>query len=405
MADKTAFTDNRIRGLKHDGSSGRLILFDDRQPGLALQLTPAGTKTFQFRHWDKTRGQTKILSLGRYPNLPLNQAREQAAALLAEMNQGVDVQDKARQAKQEGALDDIFDLWMQTYASVHKRSCGDDLRRYDLYLRKPLGKKKLSWFTTEKVRAWHQGIARMAKQRGAKGVTISPTTANRALALLSTVFNMMVPDIPNPCQGVRKFREESRDRFLTADELQRFFAAVEHPATQPITRDYLLVSLFTGARRGNVLAMKWGDINFDRQVWVIPAGESKNGRPLDVPLIPQVVEILRRRKQSASSIFVFPGSGKTGHLLEPRKGWVAVLRKAGLEDLHIHDLRRSCGSWMAMTGVNLPTISKALGHQNQATTAVYARVDTDPVRLAMMQAAAAMEATKDRPEKVIQFNK
>ena len=404
MANKLILSDNKIRNIKPDAKK-RLIVFDERQPGLALQITPAGTKTFQFRHHDKNRQETKILTLGRYPDLPLNQAREKAAELLTQINQGVDIEDQARQVRQESTLDQLFDLWLQTHARPHKRTWTEDQRRYDLYIRKPMGKKRLSWFTPDKVRAWHQDITRMQKQKGADGETIAPATANRALALLSTIFSAMVPDRPNPCQPVRKFKEESRDRFLTADEMQRFFAAVEHPDTRPDTRDYLLVSLFTGARRGNVLAMKWSDIDLNRQVWTIPASESKNGRPMDVPMIPQVVDILQRRKRSTSSIYVFPGPGRTGHLLEPRKGWLAVLRRAGLTGLRLHDLRRSCGSWMAMTGVNLPTISKALGHQNQATTAVYARVDTDPVRFAMEKAAAAMEATRDMAPKVVPFKK
>jgi len=281
--DKINFTDNRLRGLRHDGSNKRLFLFDNKQPGLALQLTKAGTKTFQFRSWDKNRKQTKILTIGKYPTISINQAREKVAEFLAAVNNGVDVTEAAKAVRDEDTFSSIFNHWLEEHAKPHKKSWDEDERRYMLYIEKPLGKKNLSWFTQGKVRKWHRGITKIKKQRG-KG-TVSSTTANRALALVSTVFNQAAPDRLNPCRGVKKFREQSRDRFLQPAELQRFFESLESPLTPPNLRDYLLVSIFTGARRSNIMGMRWMDIDFEQCLWKIPANQSKNSEPMAIPLV------------------------------------------------------------------------------------------------------------------------
>jgi len=157
-----------------------------------------------------------------------------------------------------------------------------------------------------------------------------------------------------------------------------------------VIRDYILLSLLTGARRDNVLSMRWSEIALPRTEWQIP--RTKNGTAHTIPLSAEVVAILERRarKATARAIFVFPGQGKSGHLVEPKKGWQRVLERAGIEDLRIHDLRRTLGSWQAKTGASLAIIGKSLSHKNTQTTAIYARLDQEPVRASVARATAAM---------------
>src|SRR5439155_7000503 len=186
-------------------------------------------------------------------------------------------------------------------------------------------------------------------------------------------------------------KKRSRDRFLQSDELPRFLQAL---AAEPndVVRDYVMLSLLTGARRDNVLSMRWKEVSLPRAEWRIPL--TKDGTPQTIPLMAEAVIILERRKQAAAvnGIFVFPGAGKTGHLVEPKGGWRRILSRAGIEDLRIHDLRRSLGSWQAKTGASLAIIGKSLNHKNTQTTAIYARLDLDPVRDAMERATNAMLA-------------
>ncbi len=116
--------------------------------------------------------------------------------------------------------------------------------------------------------------------------------------------------------------------------------------------------------------------------------------------IPQpAMQILARRQaESVGSPWVFPGQGRTGHLVEPKGAWQLVLQRAGLKDLRIHDLRRTLGSWQALSGASMLIIGKSLGHTSEASTRVYARLQMDPVRASVDVAAAKiLDATGELP--------
>ena len=134
--------------------------------------------------------------------------------------------------------------------------------------------------------------------------------------------------------------------------------------------------------------MRWQDISFDQLEWRIPM--TKNGTPQIVSLSPEAMQVLQSRKLSYNSEYVFPGNGKSGHLEEPKKGWDRILSRAGIEDLRIHDLRRTLGSWQARTGTSLAIIGKSLNHKSHASTLVYARLDLDPVRDSVNRATSVM---------------
>lgn len=128
----------------------------------------------------------------------------------------------------------------------------------------------------------------------------------------------------------------------------------------------------------------------------------KNGMPQTITLTPEAVEILRARMVGKSP-HVFPSSkAKSGHIADPRKAWERVLRASGLTDLRLHDLRRTLGSWQARTGASLLLIGKSLNHKDQASTAIYARLDLDPVRQSVDRATSAMfEAAGVKPKAAV----
>ncbi|MGA7181262.1 MAG: site-specific integrase [Thiobacillaceae bacterium] len=269
---------------------------------------------------------------------------------------------------------------MERHAKIHKRSWKEDQGQYERYL-SSWAKKKLAQITRADVQKLHHSV----------GTTKGHYAANRLLALLSGVFNIATDfglwNKPNPAAGIKKFKEVSRDRFMQADELPRFFEALAEEPNDTI-RDYVLVSLLTGARRSNVLSMKWEQVHLEREEWRIP--ETKNGTSQVVTLSPGVVTVLERRQIDAASEWVFPGEGVQGHLVEPRKGWERILERAGITDLRIHDLRRTLGSWQAKTGASLAIIGKSLNHKSPTATAIYSRLDLDPVRQSVNNANAAM---------------
>ncbi len=123
--------------------------------------------------------------------------------------------------------------------------------------------------------------------------------------------------------------------------------------------------------------MRWEQVSFERATWRIP--DTKNGDPLTVPLVPEAVEILNARGPQATG-WVFPAESKVGHMTPPKKRWRALLQRAEIDDLRVHDLRRSLGSWQAITGASLTIIGKSLGHKSVEATKIYAHLDVDPVR-------------------------
>jgi integrase len=290
---------------------------------------------------------------------------------------------------------------MVEYAKPRKKSWEIDEQRYNVHLvhwqNKKLGliKKqhvqKLLTHIAENQR-FIEGVDKLGRRKvkkvGGKGAS------NQILRLLRKVFNQAIDwgwEGDNPCTRIKEYKSQSRDRFLEGDELPKFFEALgEEPNT--VARDYILASLLTGARRTNVLEMRWDQINLERREWLIP--ETKNGESQRLPLISAMLTLLKDRKAEADgSEWVFPSHGSTGHLTNPDKTWKRVLARAGIDDARgtwLHDLRRSMGSWQANTGASLSVIGKSLNHKNVNTTAIYARLAMDPVRESMEKAAGAM---------------
>jgi integrase len=188
---------------------------------------------------------------------------------------------------------------------------------------------------------------------------------------------------------IRRNKEVSRDRFLQSDEFTAFCTALSEEPNHTI-RDYIWISLFTGARRDNVLSMKWTEVNLIEGTWRIPM--TKNGTPQIIPLPAPAIDLLQERRTlfDKTEVFIFPGSGLTGHLVEPKKAWAKILQRANIADLRLHDLRRTMGSWQAKTGASLVVIGKSLNQKSTQTTAIYARLDMDPVRASMNTATNAM---------------
>jgi integrase len=384
MADvRFSFSKERLATLPSPASGSRDTYHDTKAKGLQLRVTAAGVKTFSVYRRMKA-GKPERVTLGRFPEMTVEQARRLTASINAKIEEGANPADAKRAHKAELTFGNLFDTWVERHAKPSNRGWDKDVRRYRQYLEKPLGGKKLSMIRRDTVATLHSGITMAGR----------PAVANRVLAIVSSVFGRGIEwglVEHNPAKGIRRNREISRDRFLQAEELPRFFAALAEEPNEAV-RDYILMSLLTGARRANVQSMRWADISLTEAVWRIPV--TKNGTPQNVTLPPAAITILHARKLAAEPAvpFVFPGSGKDGHLHSPRKGFLRVTRKAGIENLRIHDLRRTLGSWQAKTGASLIIIGKSLNHRSPQTTAIYARLDLDPVRHSVDRATAAIFA-------------
>ena len=149
--------------------------------------------------------------------------------------------------------------------------------------------------------------------------------------------------------------------------------------------------------------MAWAEIRWGRAVWEIPAEKSKSGEATDVVLTSLMLELLERRRRdpAADLVWVFPGPGRTGHLVEAKTAWARILKRAHIKDCRIHDLRRTLGSWQALQGTSLAIIGASLGHQSLQGTHIYARLNANPVRASVLKATEAMLAATQPPAGVL----
>jgi len=378
---KINFTKAKIEGLPLP-EKGWTYYYDFKVQGLGIGVGSTGKKSFILYH--KISGRPERITLGRYPDLSIEQARGKASEINSAIAKGANPARIKRGERAELTFTDLFEEYLERHSKPNKKTWDEDKAKYDANLSKPLGKKRLSTIDRASIAAIHSAITKEGY----------PAKANRIKTLISSIFGWGISAglcQSNPALGIRLNREHSRDRFIQRDEFPRFFQALADEQNDSM-KDYFLISLLTGARRSNVLAMQWKDVNLKSEEWYIK--ETKNGTPQTVTLSPEVLSILRNRirnrKSSDPTTFVFPGDGRSGHLIEPKRGWNRILERAGIDDLRIHDLRRTLGSWQAKTGASLVTIGKSLNHKNPSTTAIYARLDLDPVRESVNTATSAM---------------
>ena len=351
--------------------------YDEREKGLMLSVTAAGTKTFYL--YKRIDGRPERLLLGRFPDISIENARKLAAHAKGEIATGKNPQSDKRAVRDEMTFADLFRDYMEKYSKIHKRSWGYDEREVNKFLSHWF-RRKISSITRNEVERLH---AKIGKENGLY-------QANRLLERIRSIFNKAIDwgwDGTNPAVGVKKFKEKSRDRFLQPDELPRFFEALSKEPNEA-ARDFFMISLLTGARKSNTLAMRWEDTNFTAETWRIE--ETKNSDPQTLHLPKQAMEILTERKWKSESPWVFEGRGAKGHLADPKKAWGRILKDAGIDNLRIHDLRRTLGSYQAATGANGYIIGKSLGHRSQQSTAIYARLNLDPVRDSVNKATDVM---------------
>lgn len=379
MADnRLKLTNRRVADLVNTNVTA-LWFYDSDNPGFALTVSPRGKRVFYYV--GRVKGKPSRIKLGTFPTLSAEDARKAARKLAGEVAAGQDVQERRRQGR--ATLGDLWTHYLETHARPSKRTWQRDVREWETYLQPTLGKVPLSEIERDDV---SKLVANIERENG-KG------PARKCRSLLSTMFEVGIAGkwcILNPVRGTRRPDFDPRQRYLKVDELHAFMEAV-HGLRFEIARDFILLSLYTGQRRSNVCSMRWDELDFSARLWIIPAGKYKGKKPHVVPLSTLALEILQRRREARNgSPWVLPGRGKEGHYAHPKEAWARVLDKAGIENLRIHDLRRSLGAWQQRQGASLRTIQQTMGHSTADITArVYSPMEVEQVRESVDAALAA----------------
>jgi len=376
---KAHFTKSWVENI--ESPEQRLTFTDDSTRGLTLLVNPTGVKTFYVTR--KFRGRVERILLGRFPELTLVEARKKAAYFQVQFDAGVNPNEARRQSREELTLDAFFEVYYQDHCEIKNRRPSDTRANYNRYLAPRLGRKQLSAIDRADIKA----MMRYNAERGRK------RTANNAHTLVRAMFNKAIAweyfDGRNPAEHIERYPEKVRTRRLMPDEVPRFLDALSREESET-NRDAITLLLYTGARLENVLSMHWLEVDLDNAIWTIP--RTKNGDAQRVVLTTQALEILKRRKRDASSVFVLPGNGKKGHIDNLTKAWNRLLDRAGIEDLRRHDLRRTLASTMADMGANQAQIQMMLGHRSPQSAQSYVHPDLESLRATVGSATQRLSA-------------
>jgi integrase len=319
------------------------------------------------------------VTIGAVNTITLDAAREQAGAMIQDLRSGIDPKRKVSNPTLKEALDgylaatkDLAQSSIRAYRGVER-----DLQSW---LDKPLRS-----ITPDIVENRHRELA--AEIRG-RGQYDGEFTANAALRIFRILYNHALertPDLPaNPVTRLKRqwFAEPRRQGKVKAEEMPKFYEAVM-ALKNPVQRDFILLLLHTGMRKTECATMKWEWVDFHERVIRLPASVTKTRKAFDLPMSDYVHSLLVARRALGNAGFVFPGSGKRGHVSD--HGFGAVAKACGVE-VTAHDLRRTFLSLADSLGLSVYVVKALANHAvNKDITGGYVIVDQERLRKAEQQ--------------------
>ena len=366
-------------------------LWDRELHGFGLKVTPAGRKVYlvQYRLGGR-KGRTRRVTIGQHGELTPTAARGEAKRLLGEIAAGRDPGAERDKAKADKTLGIVFDQFMTEHAKKLKTATVEEYQRLArLYIKPRLQNRAIGDLKRLDIVRLHQELSD------------KPYQGNRVLALLSVFFNWtekhgLRPDGFNPCRHVEKYREGRRERFLSQAELGRLGDALRQAERDNSCSPWVISAIrlltFTGARRNEILTLRWEHVSEEHGCLMLP--DSKSGRKV-IHLNAPSLTLLQTIPRFEGNLYVICGDKAGRHLANIEKPWRRIRKAARLDDVRLHDLRHSFASVAASGGQSLVVIGKMLGHTQPATTARYAHLADDPVKAASDSVGARIAAAMD----------
>jgi integrase len=387
-------------------AQGNRVVYDAALPGFGVRLTAGGFRSFILNYRVRASGQERRYTIGGFPNWHTGDARRKARELKRLIDDGGDPLADIEAERGAPTVAELCDRFEQEHLPRKRSGTAADYKRIlASHIRPHFGRHvRVADVTTDSVEQLHRKISgRGHLQR-----------ANRVVAVLSKMFSLAARwgyRETNPCKGIERNPEVARKRYLSGEELAQLTAALaKHPDRQQANVFRLL--LLTGARRGEVLAMKWADLDLGAGKWVKPGSTTKQKTEHEAFLSAPARQLLgemraaqeaKASKRKPLGEYVFPGNGSIAHVTQIKRAWRSICKAAAItKPLRIHDLRHSFASELVSSGASLPLIGALLGHSNPATTHRYAHLFDDPQRAAVERVgeritAAAAEQPGKQP--------
>jgi integrase len=402
-------TDTIVKALPLP-AKGNKITYDGDVKGFGVRVTAAGARAFILNYRTRT-GRERRITIGSFPDWKTSVARDEAKELRRRIDVG---DDPMAEVEADRSAKTVADL-CQRFDEEHLPKCRESTQRdYRALITKEILPTLKHIKVTELSFSDINDLHRKITKRGARYV------ANRTIAVMSKMLSLAIKwgwRGDNPAKGIERNHEEKRHRYLTPAELASLTKALaEHEDQQAANIVRLL--LLTGARRGEVLAMKWADVDLQACTWTKPGSTTKQKTLHRVPLSAPARQLLseihsaakaaaeRKRRPRPMSEYVFPGRGGNEFRQNIKRQWAELCRAAGLvtaqtvkdakgreatvvtATARIHDLRHTYASVLASAGLSLPIIGALLGHSQPATTARYSHLMDDPLRAATERVGA-----------------
>src|SRR5574340_188097 len=370
--------------------AGQTFIRDAELKGFALRLTP-GSKSFIVEK--RVDGKVRRMTLGRYPELTVEQARKEAHKLLGQIATGSNpVAEKKRDELARTTLAQAFGDFVEARKNLKARTIYDYRRLMEVAF--------ANW-QTKSITAITKDM--VAKRHTQLGEASGEAYANLSMRFLRSLLNFAIAQYETP-EGEPLLRENSvarltstrawyhvgrRQTVIKPHQLPAWYQAVmglKREGTSPQSvaiADYLLCLLFTGLRRQEAAQLQWEQVDLAHRTLTIP--DTKNSQPLTLPLSDFLVALFQERKEGATGRYVFPGSGRDGYLIEPRKQMTQVMITSGVK-FTIHDLRRTFITVAESLDISAYALKRLVNHKmNNDVTAGYIISDVDRLRAPMQK--------------------
>ena len=375
------FTKRNIETIEPQ-ETGQVLYRDTALRGFGLRV---GAQSKVFFAEGQVNRRTRRVSIGRADVLSVDVARKRALTILSEMALGTNPNEKKK--RDELTLEQAFTNFFKARDGLSPHTVDQYSRALTLYLT-DWCKKPLAEITRQMVLVRHQ---KLGKKHG-------EVTANNTMRQLRSVYNFTAAAHeefpPNPVAILTQARawnpDKRRRTVVSAHDLPQWWAGVlEEP---DYSRDMLLIALFTGMRRSEITSLRWEYLNLETKVLNIP--KTKNGDPLDLPLSNFLVDLFEARKETVNySPWVFPSTGRKGHIVETKKFTARVIERTGVQ-FTMHDLRRTFISIAESLDIPHYALKRLLNHRSAGdVTSGYIVIDTERLREPVERVADKILAT------------
>lgn len=362
------------------------IYWDDRLIGLGIRITDNNAKSFVLRY--VINGRERKYTLGGYPALSYSAARDMAIQLKGEITKGHDPLDERRAIHSTPTVKQLAEDFLKAKEKVLRPNTLKDYREFFFkkHIIAKFGNLKIDSIGKKEIESFHRSFSD------------TPRMGNRVLEIMRVMFNTAVSwEIleKNPTQGIKKFPEHKRERYLSEDEIGRLTKVLDAEPNQ-MSANIIRLILLTGSRKGEVLSARWQD--FEGEVWAKPAFLTKQNKISRIPLSPEAVDILQKMKTKivsekklatftdnrivSTEQYLFYNTQTKTHQKDIKRFWLEVCKKAKIKDATIHDLRHTFASILVSNGVGLEVIGKLVGHSNIRTTQRYAHLANSSLKQA-----------------------